>query len=97
MSSPRNDTGRGQGRASGRVPEWTMGDRLAKARTQAGMSQDDMARALYRARRTIYSWEHDETRPSKLHLLRWAEVTGIAAEWIESGHAERQTGITTAA
>lgn len=43
------------------IPAWTLGDRLRKARTAAGITTDEMARDIGRTVRTISNYENDST------------------------------------
>lgn len=66
------------------TPEWTFGDRLAKARRHAGMEQGDMAKALGVSRPTISTWERDESQPRHLFEVaqQWADLTGVELGWL---------------
>ncbi len=77
--------------AQARVPEWTLGDRLRKARQSAGFEQSDFAEATGIARGTIHNYEQDKTRPKRPYLLTWAMATGVPIEWLEDGQAPRPT------
>jgi transcriptional regulator with XRE-family HTH domain len=68
-----------------RIPTWTLGDRLRKAREAAGLRQDDLAPMLHVARATLASWENNKHMPSYLAVLKWAEVTGVPVEWLAEG------------
>lgn len=61
------------------TPEWTVTDRLVKARDTAGMTQDAMAERLGLSRKTIM-WH--EKSPPPWFAMAYAEVTGIRFEWI---------------
>lgn len=65
-------------------PEWTLGDRLAKARRFAGLEQEDMAERFGKSRATISTWERDEAQPRKMMevITKWAEVTGVDPAWL---------------
>ena len=62
--------------------EWTTGDRLAKARTTAGISVEQMAKELGVSRFTIRNYEHDRTEAKKSVLRVWAEVTDVPLSWL---------------
>ena len=64
---------------------WTVGDRLRKARRAAGISTGRMADLLVVTANTIGNYESDRTRLPAGKLRKWAEVTGVPAEWIETG------------
>lgn len=67
------------------APPWTLGDRLTKARKFAGLSQTDLADYLGIARRSITSYENDETRPSRAVLIAWALRCDVPLDWLEHG------------
>lgn len=63
-------------------PTWTLGERLAKARTFAEMEPEDIAEALGKARTTIYNYEAGRTEPTYSTLVRWAEVCSVPMDWL---------------
>jgi transcriptional regulator with XRE-family HTH domain len=67
------------------IPEWTMGDRLRKAREDAGYSQTEMADALGVSRSTISNAELGIRTPLRITLRAWAAETGVPVEWLETG------------
>lgn len=67
------------------VPQFTKGDRLAKARKTAGIGQQEMAQLLLRDRKTIGNWENDHTEPTPRVLIRWAELTKVPLWWLTDG------------
>lgn len=66
------------------VPEWTLGDRLTKARKLAGMTQDEMAEELDLSHSTIAKWEVDAGQPRNFmkRIQQWADLTGVPAAWL---------------
>lgn len=73
---------------SGAVPEWTLGDRLRKARTRVKANQDDIASKLRISTRSIANYESDTTQPSYLVVKEWAEVTGVDLNWLMNGEPD---------
>jgi len=69
----------------GRVPEWTVGDRLRKARTSANVSADEMAGILGRGVRTIYNYENGYTRAPELVVKLYAMRCDVPLTWLETG------------
>lgn len=67
---------------NGVVPEWTMGDRLRKARSLTGMTVQEFAAATLISARTINNYEADRFPPKLLALKRWSEVTGVSEAWL---------------
>lgn len=74
------------------IPEWTLGDRLRKAREDAGMDQAALAEALGVSRATISNHEVGigKRGTSRMMIRAWALATGVPAEWIELGTAPDQ-------
>ena len=62
--------------------EWTLGDRLRKARLHAGFEQEHMANAIGVSRVTISAWERDRSQPNLSQSVKWAEVTGVGLDWL---------------
>ena len=69
----------------GRVPEFTLGDRLRKAREWAGVSTDEMAEVIDVSARTIGNYENDRTPVRGPVMSEWALRTGVPVEWIRTG------------
>lgn len=68
-----------------RMPEWTFGDRLRKARREAKLTQEQMASALGLEKVGRYSaWEADNANPRDIITVakRVAEVTGVPVDWL---------------
>jgi transcriptional regulator with XRE-family HTH domain len=80
------------------LPVWTLGDRLRKARDHAGLSVQEMADDLGVSRTTISKYEHDATGKRgvpRMAILRYADVSGIPIEWIETGTTDSDEGGST--
>lgn len=71
--------------SEGQVPEWTMGDRLRKARSLTGMTVAQFAAASLISAKSINNYEADKYPPKLLALKRWAEVTGVSESWLLTG------------
>ena len=69
------------------IPEFTMGDRMRKAREVLGMSQADFAKHIGVGRSTVQSYESSIERPKPIVLRGWALATGVPAEWLLTGVA----------
>lgn len=67
------------------IPQWTLGDRLRKARKTAGLEQVDMARLLVKSRGAVAGWEAGAHRPDELALRAWAHETNVSLAWIKYG------------
>ena len=57
-----------------------IGNHIRAHRTEAGMSQDDLAARVYVSRQTISSWENDKTYPDVQSLLLLSEIFGVTVD-----------------
>lgn len=74
--------------SSERVPHFTRGDRLRKARSLIGLNTRDFAHEIGVSHGTITNAENDKSvRP--ITLKQWAVRTGVPLEWLE--HGDRPT------
>ena len=70
-------------------PNWTLHERLRRARLLAGLEQADVAAALGVARATVSTWETGRTEPSATSFMKFAQITGQPLDWFaESVNAE---------
>ena len=69
-----------------RTVEWSIGDRLAKARRLAKMSTREMAEYLGLDRKMINHYESDRTPIRMAYLRLWADRCGVSIEWIIHGN-----------
>lgn len=68
------------------VPEWTVGDRLRKARELLGLDQGPFADLIGVSRGTVSNYERGTTERYKPIVMNaWAAQTGVPVEWLESG------------
>lgn len=67
------------------VPEWTVADRMRKAREYRGLSQTEFAAETGLSRRTISSIETGEKTPKTLDYNIWQFATGVSRAWLEFG------------
>jgi transcriptional regulator with XRE-family HTH domain len=72
------------------IPQWTLGDRIRKAREVAGLEQQDLADALYMSRAAVSSWENSHSQPAPRKLAVIASVTGVSASWLLTGTADTE-------
>lgn len=68
-----------------RIPEWTLGDRLRKARHLTGMTVAEFAARIGVSDRTVNNAEGDKRTVRRITLNAWALATGISAKWLETG------------
>jgi transcriptional regulator with XRE-family HTH domain len=66
------------------VPEWTLTDRLRKAREHAQLTQKDLATRLGVTATTVSRAERGEGITHRT-LLQWAAITDVPLEWINAG------------
>ncbi|MGB7270935.1 MAG: helix-turn-helix transcriptional regulator [Albidovulum sp.] len=70
----------------------TLGDRLAAAREQQGMSQNDLARRLGVRAKTISQWEADASEPRANRVQMLAGLLGVSLRWLLTGEGEGVDG-----
>lgn len=73
----------------GRIPEWTLGDRLRKAREAAGFEQQELAQMIGVARNTVSNAEKGKRAPRQIVLNQWSLATGVPVQWLQHGEAPR--------
>ena len=76
---------------AGDIPAWSPFDRLVKARTHAGLNQDQMADRLGMSRRTVGAYEAGTREPKRPILIAWAMATGVNLRWLETGESPAPT------
>jgi len=64
------------------VPEWTVGDRIAKARRHAGLRAEDIAEILSVSRTTISNWENGVAPCRPVFVREIARQCGVSYEWL---------------
>jgi transcriptional regulator with XRE-family HTH domain len=69
----------------GRVPEWTLGNRLWRARLHLGVTQQELAERLGVGLRQVKDGEADRRAPKRAVVLGWAVATGVDPYWLETG------------
>ena len=70
------------------VPEWTLADRLRKARGDAGYSQAELATATGISRQSINRYETGRAVPDRPKLLAWATACHVDYGWLTGGGLE---------
>jgi transcriptional regulator with XRE-family HTH domain len=65
--------------------EFTLTDRLAKARRAHGWTQQQLADRLGINRRTVVRLEDGSGKVTKAMLIAWSVVTDAPLEWLETG------------
>jgi transcriptional regulator with XRE-family HTH domain len=77
-------------------PVWTLGDRLAKAREHAGLTQEEMAERMGVSHSSIAKYENDAAQPRRFltRMEQWAAICGVELNWllgIDNGWAARDS------
>ena len=67
------------------VPDWTVGDRLRKARRAAGLERDELANIIGCSPKTVGNYENDFTRAPKLVVREYAVRCGVPYSWLVTG------------
>jgi transcriptional regulator with XRE-family HTH domain len=64
--------------------EWTLGDRLRKARRMAGLTGEELGGRLGVSKEAALAWERGTRNPSWHQVERWAQETGVPFELFRS-------------
>ena len=67
------------------IPTWSFGDRMAKARTYANLTQQEIAARIGNARQSAINYERDKTQPLEAILRAWVELTRVDEHWLRTG------------
>jgi len=70
---------------TGVIPEFTIGDRLRKARQLTGLEQAEFAAEVGISRGTVRNYELEAVKPRRPVLVAWAFRTGVPLAWLETG------------
>jgi len=70
---------------TGVVLEFTLADRLRKAREHAGLEQRELADRLGIHRQSVARYEKGDAEPRLPVLRTWAMETGVDLDWLEDG------------
>lgn len=70
-----------------RIPSFTVGDRLRKAREKAGLDQEQFAHEIGVSRGTVSNYERADSVADlkKPFLMAWAMRTDVPFDWLVSG------------
>ncbi len=69
----------------GKVPNWTIADRVRKAREFSGLKQLDLAERVGMARTSLARIEQGKSEPRRTTLIAIAFATGVSLDWLENG------------
>ena len=67
------------------IPQFTMSDRLRKARELTGLDKGQFADELGVSRNSVANAEAGHSQPRRITLRAWALRTGVPLEWLETG------------
>ena len=67
------------------IPEFTINDRLRKAREIAGLEQSELADRMGVSRGTVGNNESGKVSVRPITIKAWALATGVDAHWLETG------------
>lgn len=70
---------------SGTIPEWTVGDRLYKARKETGLDAQQFADEIGIHRSSVRRYEEGAASPRPVVLKAWALRSGVDSEWLLTG------------
>lgn len=62
-----------------------LADRLKECRTEAGLSQEELAERIFVSRQTISNWETDRTYPDVQSLLLLSDIFGTSIDELVKG------------
>lgn len=65
-----------------RIPTWTLGDRLRKAREFVGLTQEQLADRMGVSRKTVSNGEAGGHTPHPLTLSAWAAACEVSLAWL---------------
>lgn len=66
------------------IPDWTLGDRLRKARRHANLQAIELAERIGVSANTIGNAENDRG-VTRRTLVGWSWATGVPIDWLEHG------------
>lgn len=67
------------------MPEETIGDRIRKVRTAAGLSQAQFARCVFVSRSTVYKWELDKAVPYAHDIRHISDRFEVSCDYLIKG------------
>lgn len=65
-------------------------ERIAKARRDAGISQQKLAERTGVTRGAVAQWERGEAHPRKPNLKKIAAATGVSVAWLQTGQGDEE-------
>lgn len=77
---------------AGAIPEFSLSDRLRKAREHSGLDQTQLAEAMGVSRGTVSNAERGQHAVRPIVIKMWAMSTGVSLQWLETGTAPDPEG-----
>lgn len=69
----------------------TLNERIALARKQAGLSQEQLGERLGVSRQAVSKWESGQTNPDVTYVAQMCQLLGVSSDWLLlGGEAARQ-------
>jgi transcriptional regulator with XRE-family HTH domain len=68
--------------STGRVPVFTLGERIRKSREDLGLSQQEFADAIGHDRKSLSNWENGRNVPTYGALMLIASTADVSLEWL---------------
>jgi len=84
-NAPSSETIEDFVQADGYAPAMELNQRIFKARSDAKMTQEQLANAVGKTRGAVAQWESGEVRPRHSTLQAIAEATGKPLNWLVNG------------
>ena len=63
----------------------SLGERISEMRSLAGLSQNQLAKAMEVSRQAVSKWESDQSAPDSMNMIRLAEVLETDVEYLTTG------------
>ena len=63
----------------------TLGERIALARKQAGLSQEQLGDKLGVSRQAVSKWESGQTNPDVAYIVEMCRLFGVSSDWLLLG------------
>jgi transcriptional regulator with XRE-family HTH domain len=71
--------------------DMSLGERIALARKQAGLSQEQLGDKLGVSRQAVSKWESDQTNPDVAYVAQMCRLLGVSSDWLLLGEESAQT------
>ena len=69
----------------------TLGERIALARKQAGLSQEQLGDKLGVSRQAVSKWESEQTNPDVAYVAQMCRLLGVSSDWLLLGEESAQS------